>query len=60
MEITAIVKIYWRTIKRGTRSYSDIKDASIQEGVKALAKLDVANNIITEEQYIQFIGEIYA
>lgn len=60
MEISAIAKIYWRTIKRGTRTYDSVKDETVKADVKYLAKQDVVNGEITEEQYQEITGEIYA
>ena len=60
MELTAIAKIYWRTIKRGTRSCESVKDEAIKAILKNLAKSDVISGTITEEQYFQLIGETYA
>lgn len=59
MEISAIAKIYWRTIKRGTRTYDSVKDEIVKADVKYLAKQDVANGEITEEQYLEITGELY-
>lgn len=53
-----MAKIYWRTIKRGTRTFADVP-SNLQEEVKALAKQDVVNRVITEEEYKTFIGEDY-
>lgn len=60
MEISAIAKIYWRTIKRGTRTYDSVKDETVKADVKYLAQQDVASGEITEEQYQEITGEIYA
>ena len=60
MEISAIAKIYWRTIKRGTRTYDSVKDETVKADVKYLAKQDVVSGEITEEQYQEITGEIYA
>ena len=38
-----MAKIYWRTIKRGTRSFADLPNESMKEQVKALAMQDVAD-----------------
>lgn len=59
MEVSAISKIYWRTIKRGTRTYDSIKDETVKAEVKYLAQQDVVNGEITAEQYEQYIGEVY-
>jgi hypothetical protein len=54
----AIAYSYWRTIKRGARTYDSIP-ASVQEDVKALARADVESGEITEEEYQTYIGEAY-
>ena len=53
-----MAKIYWRTIKRGTRKLEDVPE-NLKDEVIALAKEDVANGKITEEQYKNFTGEDY-
>ena len=52
-----MAKIYWRTIKRGTRTFADIPTVKLQAEVKALAMQEVADGVITAEQYKEFIGE---
>lgn len=54
-----MAKIYWRTIKRGTRLFADVPEA-LKEEVKALAKADVESGEITAERYEGLIGEAYA
>ena len=54
-----MAKIYWRTIKRGARTFDSIPD-SIKEDVITLAKQDVLDGVITEEEYKELIGEDYA
>ena len=65
MAIPAIAHSYWRSIKRGARTFESIKNSKIAS-VKALtddiillAKSDVENDVITAEEYEQFIGEEY-
>lgn len=53
-----MAKIYWRTIKRGTRSYASVPE-ELKAAVKALARADVESGEITEEQYAELIGEYY-
>lgn len=53
-----MAKIYWRTIKRGTRTFADIPD-NLKDAVKALAKQDVIDGEITAEQYAEITGEEY-
>ena len=59
MTVSAISKIYWRTIKRGTRTYNSIKDETIKTEVKYLAQQDVESGEITAERYEELIGEEY-
>lgn len=52
-------KIYWRRIKAGTRFYDDVPTDKLKAEIKELAKADVADGVITAEEYEQFIGEAY-
>ena len=54
-----MAKIYWRTIKRGTRSFADLPNESMKEQVKALAMQDVADGELSAERYKELIGEDY-
>ena len=56
MAVKAIAHSYWRSIKRGTRTFGGIP-ASVKEDVRTLAKADVQEGVITAEQYEQYIGE---
>lgn len=67
MKIQAIAHSYWRNIKRGTRTFDSLKNVAekdgypkMQEQVRYLAKTDVANGVITADDYEQYIGEAYA
>ena len=53
-----MAKIYWRTIKRGTRTF-DAVPAHLQDEVRALALAEVEDGTITAEQYKEYIGEEY-
>lgn len=53
-----MAKIYWRTIKRGARTFAEVP-SNLQEEVRALAKQDVIDGVITAEDYKKFIGEDY-
>lgn len=53
-----MAKIYWRTIKRGTRTFADVPD-NLKDAVKALALAEVESGEITAEQYKEYIGEDY-
>lgn len=59
MAVKAIAHSYWRRIKQGARTFDSIKDEEVKEDVKILAKTDVVNGVITEEEYEQYIGEPY-
>ena len=66
MEVQAIAHSYWRLIKSGKRTFESLAKVSaksgyptMQEQVKYLAKTDVQNGTITEEEYKQYIGEDY-
>ena len=52
MAVKAIAHSYWRSIKRGVLD-------PVKEDVRTLARADVADGIITQEEYQQYIGEIY-
>jgi hypothetical protein len=54
----AIAYSYWRSIKRGVRTFASIP-ASVKEDVKELARVDVEDGVITEEQYKELIGDVY-
>ena len=58
MAVKAIAHSYWRSIKRGTRTFEDIPD-SVKDDVRTLARADVQNGIITPEEYTHYIGEDY-
>ena len=58
MEVKPIAYSYWRRIKDGARTYDSVP-ASVKEDVRTLARADVANGVITPEQYKEFIGEPY-
>ena len=58
MAVKAIAHSYWRSIKRGTRTFGSIPD-SVKDDVRTLAQTDVQEGIITTEQYEQYIGETY-
>lgn len=53
-----MAKIYWRTIKRGTRKFKDCPK-HLQNEIKLLAKQDVIDGVITEKEYKMHIGEDY-
>ena len=53
-----MAKIYWRTIKRGTRTFADIPD-HLKDEVEALARAEVEDGTITPEEYEKFTGKSY-
>ena len=59
MAVKAIAHSYWRSIKRGTRTFESIP-SNVKDDVRYLAKTDVENGEITEEEYKQYIGEDYS
>ena len=56
--VKPIAKSYWRLIKAGRKDISTVPD-SVKEDVLTLAKQDVADGVITPEQYKEFTGEEY-
>ena len=58
MAVKAIANSYWRSIKRGTRTFESIPD-SVKDDVRTLANADVHEGVITAEQYEQYICEHY-
>ena len=55
MTVKAIAYSYWRSIKRGNRTFGSIPD-SVKDDVRTLAQADVQNGVITPEQYKQYIS----
>ena len=53
-----IAQSYWRLIKRGKKTYESLND-TMKVLVKDLAKADVADEVITKEEYEKYIGEEY-
>ena len=51
-----MAKIYWRTIKRGTRKFIDVPE-TLKAEIIELAKTEVNNKIITADDYKRYIGE---
>lgn len=58
MAVKAIAHSYWRSIKRGARTFESISD-SVKDDVRTLAMADVANGVITHDEYRSYIGEYY-
>ena len=53
-----MAKIYWRTIKRGTRTLADVP-ANLHAEIKELAIEDVRNGVISKEFFKETFGEDY-
>lgn len=58
MAVKAIAHSYWRRIKAGARTYESVPD-SVKEDVRILAQTDVAEGVISAEDYKSYIGEEY-
>ena len=58
MAVKPIAHSYWRSIKRGNRTFESIP-ASVKEDVRTLAQADVSEGVITPEEYKDYIGEDY-
>lgn len=58
MAVKAIAHSYWRTIKRGKRTFESIPE-SVKEDVRTLAQSDVAEGEITVDDYKNYMGEDY-
>lgn len=58
MAIKPIAKSYWRLIKADRKTFDSVPN-SVKEDVKALAKQDVVDGVITPERYKELIGEDY-
>ena len=65
MKIQSVAHSYWRSIKRGARTYESLSTESklgyppMSEQVLYLAKTDVENGVITLEQFEEYIGFPY-
>lgn len=58
MAVKAIAHSYWRSIKRGTRTFNSVP-GSVKDDVRTLAQTDVENGVITVDDYKSYIGEEY-
>ena len=58
MAVKAIAYSYWRRIKAGGRDFNSIH-ANVKDDVRILAQIDVADGVITADEYKEFIGEDY-
>ena len=70
IKIQAVAHSYWRSIKRGNRTFESLSEEvteyqkkngylCMKEQVRYLAKTDVTNEVITAKEYEQYIGEEY-
>lgn len=65
MVIQAVAHSYWRSVKRGKRTFESLSEESkfgyppMKDQVRYLAKCDVRDNVITEEAYKNYTGEEY-
>lgn len=58
MTVKAIAHSYWRTVKRGKRTFESVPE-NLKNDVRTLARADVENEVITAEEYKSYIGEDY-
>lgn len=65
MAIKAISHSYWRSIKRGTRTFESILNSpketvrELADDIRKLAQADVESGEITAVEYEQYLGEAY-
>lgn len=57
MNETILAKSYWRSVKRGARSFEAVPDA-LKDRVRALAAAEVKAGILTDNEYAELIGEV--
>lgn len=57
--MSAITKVYWRSIQRGSRTFAAVPE-ELRQDVKTLARRDAEAGKISAEAYRQYIGEPYA
>ena len=66
IKIQAVAHSYWRSIKRGKRTFESLSEEAkfgyppMKEQVLYLAKSDVAEGVITEEEFEYYTGLVYA
>lgn len=53
--VKPIAKSYWRLIKAGRKVFSTVPD-NVKEDVLTLANQDVADGVITAEEYAELIA----
>ena len=54
--ISSIAKVYWRSIKRGTRTFAALSE-KLQKEVRELAAVEAAAGSITAERSAELFGE---
>lgn len=59
MNETILAKSYWRSVKRGARSFDAVPDG-LKDKVRALAEAEVEAGTLTEQRYAELIGEVDA
>ena len=70
MKIQAVTHSYWRSIKRGNRTFESLSDevtdfqkkngySSMRAQVLYLARTDVENGVITAEEFTEITGAEY-
>lgn len=57
MNETILAKSYWRSVKRGVRSFEAVPDA-LKDRVRALAAAEVKAGTLTDNDYAELIGEV--
>jgi len=55
MSDRAIAKSYWRSIKRGTKTFAQVPE-ELAAMVRELAQRDLEMGVITEADYLRWIG----
>lgn len=55
---SAVAKIWWKNIKKGTVLYAECP-STLKPSVVIYAKADVLNGVITAEEYEMLLGEPY-
>ncbi len=65
MKIQAVAKSYWRSIKRGNRTFDSLSDVpvygfpSMKEQILYLASQEAISNIITKDEFTAITGREY-
>ena len=56
MAVKAIAHSYWRSIKRGNRTFYHVP-VEMQNDVRTLAQADVESGLINAKEYERYIGK---